>query len=53
VKQWQKLIQLGLECLFYAVTTSEETVLETLTTETSCKTLEKLGGVKPEKAVFV
>jgi len=52
VKHWQKLIQLGLEHMFHAVTISEETGSEALTTDTPCKTLEKLG-VKPEKSVFV
>jgi len=52
VKQWQKLIQLGLEHIFHAVTISEETGSEKMTTATLQRTLEKLG-VKPEKAVFV
>jgi putative hydrolase of the HAD superfamily len=52
VKQWQKLIQLGLEHLFHAVTVSEETGSETLTTDTLSRTLEKLT-VKPDRAVFV
>jgi putative hydrolase of the HAD superfamily len=53
VKQWQKLIQLGLEHMFHAVTISEETGSEALTVETLSKTLERLGRVKPEKAAFV
>ena len=52
VKQWQKLIQLGLEHIFHAVTISEETGSEALATETLSRTLEKLK-VKPEKAAFV
>jgi len=53
VKQWKKLIQLGLTHLFHAVTISEETKSEALATETLLKTLEKLGSVEPEKAIFV
>jgi putative hydrolase of the HAD superfamily len=53
VKQWQKLIQLGLAHLFHAVTISEETRSEALATETLLKTLEKLGSVEPEKAIFL
>ena len=53
VKQWQKLIQLGLEHMFHAVTISEETGSEALTVNTLLKAFERLGGVKPEKAVFV
>ena len=52
VKQWQKLIQLGLEHMFHAVTISEETGSETLTLETLSRTLEKLK-VKPARAAFV
>jgi len=52
VKQWQKLIQLGLEHMFHAVTISEETGSEELTGETLLKTLEKLD-VKPERSIFV
>jgi len=53
VKQWQKLIQLGLEHMFHAVTISEETGSEALMTETLSKTLERLGGIRPEKAIFI
>jgi len=53
VKQWQKLIQLGLEYVFHAVTISEETGSEKLTTDTLSRTLERLGNVKPERSVFV
>ena len=53
VKQWQKLIQLGLEHMFHAVTVSEETGSEALTVETLSKTLERLGDVKPEGTAFV
>jgi putative hydrolase of the HAD superfamily len=52
VKQWQKLIQLGLEHMFHAVTIAEETGSETLTKETISRTLEKLN-VEPAKAAFV
>jgi len=53
VKQWQKLIRLGLGHLFHGVTISEETGSEALTVETLSKTLERLGKVKPENAAFV
>jgi putative hydrolase of the HAD superfamily len=53
VKQWQKLIQLGLEHMFQAVTISEETGSEELTEDTVSRTLERLGKVKPELSVFV
>ena len=53
VKQWQKLIQLGLEHIFHAVTVSEETGSEKLTTHTLSRTLERLGNIKPEVSVFV
>jgi putative hydrolase of the HAD superfamily len=53
VKEWQKLIQLGLEHIFHAVTISEETGSATLTVGTLSKTLERLGNVKPGKAAFV
>jgi putative hydrolase of the HAD superfamily len=52
-KQWQKLIQLGLEHIFHAVTISEETGSEKLTTDTLSRTVERLGNVKPELSVFV
>lgn len=52
VKQWQKLIQLGLEHIFHAVTISEETGSETLSTATLSKTVEKLGA-KAERTAFV
>jgi FMN phosphatase YigB (HAD superfamily) len=51
-KQWQKLIQLGLEHLFHAATVSEETGQEQFTTGALSRTLDKLA-VKPEEAVFV
>jgi len=47
-KQWQKLIQLGLEHMFHAVTISEETGSEALNVDTLSDTLEKLGRVKPD-----
>ena len=53
VKQWQKLIQLGLEHMFHSVTISEETGSEKLTTDTLSRTLERLGNVKPQLSVFV
>jgi len=53
VKQWQKLIQLGLEHIFHAVTISEETGSEKLTTDTLSRALEKLGNIKPQLSVFV
>lgn len=53
MKQWQKLIQLGLEYVFHPVTISEETGSEKLTTDTLSRTLERLGNVKPERSVFV
>ena len=52
VKQWQKLIQLGLEHMFHAVTVSEETGSEAFTSETLLKTLGKLAA-EPEKSIFV
>jgi len=52
VKQWQKLIQLGLQHTFHAVTISEETGSEALTTETLYKTIERLG-VEPQSSAFV
>ena len=52
VKQWQKLIQLGLEHIFRAVTISEETGSEALDIETIQSTLKKLAS-KPEKSIFV
>jgi putative hydrolase of the HAD superfamily len=52
VKQWQKLIQLGLEHMFHVVTISEETGSEALNRETLSKTLEKLG-VRPERSMFI
>jgi putative hydrolase of the HAD superfamily len=52
VKQWQKLIQLGLQHTFHAVTISEETGSEALATETLYKTLERLVA-KPQTSVFV
>ncbi len=52
VKQWQKLIQLGLGHMFHAVTISEETGSEELNTATLFRALEKLS-VKPERAMFI
>jgi FMN phosphatase YigB (HAD superfamily) len=44
---------LGLEHIFHAVTISEETGSEKLTTDTLSMTLDRLGNVKPELSVFV
>ncbi len=52
VKQWQKLIQLGLEHVFHTVTVSEETGSSELTVDTLSKTLEKLG-TEPKVTAFV
>jgi putative hydrolase of the HAD superfamily len=52
VKQWQKLIQLGLEHTFHAVTISEETGSEALATATLSRTMGKLG-VKHGKTAFI
>ena len=52
VKQWQKLIQLGLEHMFHVVTISEETGSEALNRETLTKALEKLG-VRRERSMFI
>jgi len=38
--------------MFHAVTISEETGSEALTVNMLSKAFERLGGVKPEKAVF-
>ena len=53
VKQWQKLIQLGLGHIFHAVTISEETGSEKLTKDTLSRTLERLGKARPELSLFV
>jgi len=53
VKQWQKLIQLGLEHMFHAVAISEETGSDALTVDSLSRTLEKLGSRKAERSVFV
>jgi putative hydrolase of the HAD superfamily len=52
VKQWQKLIQLGLEHIFHAVTVSEETGSDVLTSETLLRAAEKLV-VQPQDSAFV
>jgi putative hydrolase of the HAD superfamily len=52
VKLWQKLIRLGLERILHAVTVSEETGPEEVTTDTLSGTLKRLGDVKPELLVF-
>jgi hypothetical protein len=52
MKQSQKLIQLGLEHVFHAVTISEETGSETLTKATFANTVGKLGATA-ERTVSV
>ena len=52
VKQWQKLIQLGLEHMFHAVTISEESGSEAFNIDTLFRTLEKLA-VKADNSMFV
>jgi hypothetical protein len=47
------LIQLRLEHIFHAVTISEETGSEKLTTDELPMKLGRLGNVKPELSVFV
>jgi len=53
VKQWEKLIQLGLEHLFHAVTISEETRSEKHTKDTLSRVLERLGNARPGLVLFV
>ncbi len=52
VKQWQKLIQLGVHHLFHSVVISEDVKGEKLSTKPFKKCLEELG-VKPKEAVYV
>lgn len=52
VKQWQKLIQLGVQHLFHRAVISEEIKEKTVTPE-MFKLLLKDFGVSPEEAVFV
>jgi putative hydrolase of the HAD superfamily len=52
VKQWQKLIQLGIQHLFDCVLTSEEVGAEAFTPELIKSVLKGLKG-KPEQTVFV
>jgi hypothetical protein len=53
VKQWKKLIQLGMDYVFHAATISKEAESEKLAMDRLSKTLERLGNVKPEVAMFV
>jgi len=52
VKQWQKLIQLGIQHLFHRVLISEEIEEDTVTPEMFELVLKELGA-SPEEAVFV
>ena len=52
VKQWQKLISLGLQHLFDAVVTSEDLKLKSLTEAVLRRTLDDLG-THPSNALFV
>jgi putative hydrolase of the HAD superfamily len=52
VKQWQKLIQLGIQHLFHRVLISEEIKQDTVTPEMFELVLKELGA-SPEETVFV
>jgi len=52
VKQWQKLIQLGIQHLFHYVLISEEMNVETMTPELFRLALKKLKA-RPDETVFV
>jgi putative hydrolase of the HAD superfamily len=52
VKQWQKLIQLGVHHLFHSVVISEDVKDEKLSTKPFKKCLDELS-VKPKEAVYV
>ncbi len=52
VKQWQKLIQLGVNHFFHSVVISEELGLEGLDAKLFEKSLSELG-VKPDETVYV
>lgn len=52
VKQWQKLIQLGIQHLFHRVLISEEIKQDTVTPEMFALVLKELGAF-PEEIVFV
>jgi len=52
VKQWQKLVQLGVQHIFHFVMISEELGLKTLDSEMFKAALNKLG-TKPEETIFV
>lgn len=52
VKQWQKLIQLGIQHLFHSVAVSEEVNSETVTPELFERILKELGA-SPGEAIFV
>jgi len=52
VKQWQKLIQLGVHHLFHSVVITEDLKATNLSTKQFIKCLEDLG-VKPQESVYV
>ena len=52
VKQWQKLIQLGIQHLFHSVIISEEIGIETMSPELFRLILKKLK-IQPNEAIFV
>jgi putative hydrolase of the HAD superfamily len=52
VKQWQKLIQLGIQHLFHQVLISEEVKKGTVTPEMFKLVLKEIGAF-PERTVFV
>ncbi|MBS7638621.1 TIGR02253 family HAD-type hydrolase [Candidatus Bathyarchaeota archaeon] len=52
VKQWQKLIQLGIHHLFHSVVVSEEVNSETVTPELFERILKELGA-SPGEAIFI
>jgi len=52
VKQWQKLIQMGVHHLFHSVVISEDVKDERLSSRPFRQCLDELG-VKPEEAVYV
>ena len=52
VKQWQKLIQLGVHHLFHSVVISEDVKDERLSARPFRQCMQELG-VKPEEAVYV
>lgn len=52
VKQWQKLVQLGVQHIFHLVIVSEELGLKTLDSSLFKAALEKLNG-QPEETIFI